>query len=279
MISRNLLYHKGIDHAPATYLTNYLITITIFSLVYLFYHKKRFVLSFKINKINGGINQLFCYSLLLTSLSFLCGGFVHQFWAHDDEYPNTPLGWHIFWRLALIFNVISRFIFIPILHLSYYIKDNNDISMVSLNTLQLKEEEELIVKTKKIYFWAIIYSIIALICIIVFGVFPNIDYSAYFDVIVFLIVIIGLVVIMVIHKQWSTWKILLIVYCICYSLSFFVYSICDDNDNGISTYSKNCFLTKDYNENFIFHLVIIPCIMIACVAVWKVKIEFELIKS
>merc|ERR1711923_385040 len=39
--------------------------------------------------------------LIFFGFGHLFAGLVHQFWPHNDEYPGTPTGWYIFWRLGL----------------------------------------------------------------------------------------------------------------------------------------------------------------------------------
>ena len=41
-------------------------------------------------------------SVISFGVSAMTGGIVHQFYAHTGDYPGTPFGWHLFWRLTIV---------------------------------------------------------------------------------------------------------------------------------------------------------------------------------
>ena len=55
-------------------------------------------------------NLLFLAFIIAHLVTFGCasffGGFVHQIWPHTEEFPGTPLGYLVFWRLTLMFGSV-----------------------------------------------------------------------------------------------------------------------------------------------------------------------------
>ena len=45
--------------------------------------------------------------LIFFGFAYFFAGLVHQFWPHNNEYPGTPIEWHIFWRTSLILLAIA----------------------------------------------------------------------------------------------------------------------------------------------------------------------------
>ena len=116
MMSRSLLYHKGIDEGIGTYVTDYIVSLLELCFLIIFIKNGRFCISLNMSNIKGVVNQVACLQFLLNCLGWLAGGIVHQFFAHSDDFPNTPVGYTIFWRIVIITGVIVYMLYIALLY-------------------------------------------------------------------------------------------------------------------------------------------------------------------
>ena len=106
----NEYYAKGVDGSLTAWLTDYMAVVIWVSMLFLT------IKDLKLSKTNWRLvfnsNYLFHekdrrYSLLLYFSSLillhLFGGIYHHAFPHNDDYPDTPIGYYIFHGLTIIF--------------------------------------------------------------------------------------------------------------------------------------------------------------------------------
>eukprot|EP01083_Nonionella_stella_P152245 487671_1 len=105
-MSRTLLYHKGTDHLPGTYLTNYVMTVSCCIGAFIVFHFRKPDLNSR-SRISCALSTLLSIPqstilfFIFMGLGMLFSGLVHQFLPYDYRHPEAPLLFHIIWRVAL----------------------------------------------------------------------------------------------------------------------------------------------------------------------------------
>jgi len=106
MFIRQLLWTKGTDNTLLCYWSNYLMgTVSIVCGIKLLSPYWRFKLVGRGPFDPNVPLSLRLYPALFYftfALAAVCGGMVHQFFPHTNDFPNTPIGWEILWRITVI---------------------------------------------------------------------------------------------------------------------------------------------------------------------------------
>ena len=106
MSTRRILFEYGLDDTVGTWMTCYYITGLTWTFAFILFCKMYR------DKHNGTDtkpwslwhrNSMCILYLILNGISWLFGGITHQFYAHTNDYPNTPSEWYIFYGLKIIF--------------------------------------------------------------------------------------------------------------------------------------------------------------------------------
>jgi len=110
MFIRKLLWEKGTDDTEMCYWSNYLMgTVSIACGIKLLSPYWKFKLSGRPFDPSVPLSlrlypALFYFTFALAGI---CGGLVHQFFPHTNDFPGTPIGWEILWRITVIMTGFS----------------------------------------------------------------------------------------------------------------------------------------------------------------------------
>merc|ERR1719499_812422 len=120
---------KGVDESPACYITDYIYSVECACIVVFFFRQKRFSLTdlkllFTPETRRKSLSQAFSAFFLFMGLSYFAAGLMHQFWPHSHKFDGTPIGFHISWRLVLVFNAFATLGMLDVINLLRVLDDN-----------------------------------------------------------------------------------------------------------------------------------------------------------
>jgi len=111
MFIRQLLWEKGTDDTEMCYWSNYVMgTVSIVCGIKLLSPYLKFKLVGRGPFDPNVPLSLRLYPALFYftfALAGICGGLVHQFFPHTNDFPGTPIGWEILWRVTVIMTGFS----------------------------------------------------------------------------------------------------------------------------------------------------------------------------
>eukprot|EP01084_Bolivina_argentea_P011989 22467_1 len=117
MATRELLYHKGVDHSAGTYITNYINCAVLWIMAIISFVAWKKTYESKATLTSNITNKQFscAISFGFYGIAFIVGAVLHQYFAHSHNYANTPIGYYITVVFTIVFYIFGNIFLILVI--------------------------------------------------------------------------------------------------------------------------------------------------------------------